>query len=120
LTKLTTALLATLLSTTAAFAPPQNTVTSRQCTVLEMLEELEDTFDAAEKMGRGAAKVRLFSFLQLRECGFLILREKQRLQVSISYYKFQFVCNEWEKMVHSERAERFFGTPKTGRSRKVF
>jgi hypothetical protein len=92
MTKLTTTLLATLLSTTATFAPPQNAVISRQCTVLEMFEESAfiadavvekkkeeelDTFDAAEKMGRGAAKVRLFSFLQLGECEILTLREKQ-------------------------------------------
>jgi hypothetical protein len=31
-----------------------------------------------------------------------------------TYYKFQFICNKWEKLAHSERAERFFGTSKKG------
>jgi hypothetical protein len=81
MTKLTTVLLATLLSPTVAFAPAPNAVTLRQCTLLQMSEESAfvadavveekkeedlDTFDAVEKMGRGAAKVRLFAIRRMR------------------------------------------------------
>jgi hypothetical protein len=31
---------------------------------------------------------------------------------SHGYYKLQFICNKWEKSVHSERAERFSAHPK--------
>lgn len=70
--KLTTVLLATLLSTTAAFAPNANV--GRQCSLhmsepesafvadvpaAEEKTEGYDTLDVVEKMGPGAAKVRL-------------------------------------------------------------
>lgn len=80
MTKLSTLILASLLSSTAAFAPTANVATSRQCTlhmsepesafvadpVAEETTGDDSTFDAVEKMGRGAAKVRLVRRVDMR------------------------------------------------------
>lgn len=66
-------LLAAILASSSAFAPPSAGLASRQCSsrllmsepdsafVADAVEEKEDdssTFEAVEKMGKGAAKVR--------------------------------------------------------------
>ena len=74
--KLTTVLLATLLST--ASAPTANI--GRQCSLhmseqpesafvadVPAVEDDDDTFDAVEKMGRGAAKVRDWNTISFAE-----------------------------------------------------
>eukprot|EP00956_Cyclotella_meneghiniana_P018864 scaffold31775_cov79-Cyclotella_meneghiniana.AAC.13 len=69
MTRLTTLIIASLLSTNSAFTTPSTGVVTRQCSlnmaeepafvadpVAEEKKEDESTFDAVEKMGRGAAK----------------------------------------------------------------
>ena len=70
MTRLAILTLASLFSTNSAFTTPSTGVVTRQCSLLmaeesafvadpvaEEKKEDESTFDAVEKMGRGAAKV---------------------------------------------------------------